>query len=150
MDSTKTPIGHDWKYFSMNTFSYVVEDSIAFFVSNFAKDVYKLVFSEFDYTDGKIVFSKSIVSPASIGENASEDIFTLFPNPATDLVNVNIDMDNNWEIITISDINGEIVFSREINQAGEISISIDDLNAGMYLIMLQSKENIAVQKLIIQ
>ena len=43
MDSTKTPIGHDWKYFDMNSFSYVVEDSIAFFVSNSQKDIYKLV-----------------------------------------------------------------------------------------------------------
>jgi len=150
MDSTRSPIGYNWKYFDMGTFSYVVEDSIAFFVSNFQKDVYKLVFSEFDYTVGKIAFSKSRVHTSSINDILGEEVFALYPNPATDVVNLNIDKENNWEIFTISDLSGKVVYSREINQESDISVSIDELNTGMYLVILSSKENFAVQKLIIR
>lgn len=150
MDSTKTPIGHDWKYFDMGTFSYVVEDSIAFFVSNFNKDVYKLVFSVFDYTTGKIVFSKSKVHTSAVGELSIDNSLVVYPNPASDYVQVDLSGDIKWEMLSITDLSGKVIYTQEKNLSGVISVPVDNLNSGLYLITTKSEQNIAVQKLIIQ
>lgn len=150
MDSTKTPIGHDWKYFDMGTFSYVVEDSIAFFASDFQKDVYKLVFSVFDYTVGKIVFTKSKVHTSGFGELTSENSILIYPNPATDFVQVDLSSEINWEMLTIIDLSGKVVYSQDANLNGVITLPIDNLNSGVYLVTTKSAQNISVQKLIIQ
>lgn len=150
MDSTKSPIGYDWKYFDMNTFSYVVEDSIAFFVSNFQKDVYKLVFSVFDYTVGNVVFSKSLVHISTVGELAIDNSVLVYPNPATDFIQVDLSGELNWEMLTITDLSGKLIYSQEVNLKGVVTIPVDKLNSGVYLVTATSGQNIAVQKLIIQ
>jgi len=150
MDSTKSPIGYDWKEFDLNTFSYVVEDSIAFFVSNFQKDVYKLVFSVFDYNDGKIVFSKSLVHISAVDELAIDNSVLVYPNPATDFIQVDLSGELNWEMLTITDLSGKLIYSQEVNLKGVVTIPVDKLNSGVYLVTTTTGQNIAVQKLIIQ
>ncbi len=150
MDSTKTPIGHDWKYFNFDPLGYVVEDSIAFFVSNSQKDVYKLVFSVFDYTDGKVVFSKSQVHTSGVSEIGTENSILVYPNPATDLVQIDLSGDKNLEKVSITDLSGKVIFSQEQNLNGIITIAVDNLNSGMYLVIVKYDNNTAVQKLIIQ
>lgn len=150
MDSTKTPIGHDWKYFDMGTFSYVVEDSIAFFVRNLQKDVYKLVFSVFDYTVGKIVFSKSLVHASGVDNPAIENPVLIYPNPATDFVRIDLSGENNREVLFITDMSGKVVYTRDFDLKGVITIPLDKMNPGVYLVTVKSKNNTVVQKLIIR
>ena len=133
-----SPIGHDWKYFDMNTFTYVVEDSIAFFVMNSQKDVYKLVFSVFDYTVGKVVFSKSKVHASSVGEITPDQSFFMFPNPASDAVQINMDGNSKGEEITITDLNGKVIFNMKINQQNSLSIPVNRLNPGVYLVTVKT------------
>ena len=150
MDSIRVVIGHDWKYFDMNTFSYVVEDSIAFFVMNSKKDVYKLVFSVFDYTIGKFVFSKSKVHTSDVPELSNGQQLAVYPNPASEFINVNLESIENCDEVIITDLSGKVVLSVEPGNLKTITIPVNRLNPGMYLINAKSANETAIQKLVIQ
>jgi hypothetical protein len=150
MDTARSPIGFDWKYFDMNTFSYVVEDSIAFFVMDRNKDVYKLVFSVFDYTVGKVVFTKTKVHTSAIGETGSDQAFIMYPNPASEKVYISLTGSHDWEEIILTDLSGKIVYSRNIKQQKTISIPAEHLDPGFYLVTVKNNGTSVVQKLVIQ
>ncbi|MCB2219933.1 MAG: T9SS type A sorting domain-containing protein [Bacteroidetes bacterium] len=148
MDSTKAPIGHDWKYFDMNQFTYVVEDSLVFFVRNFNKDVYKLVFSSFDYTVGKAVFDKSMVHASSVSEVSQNHQFVVFPNPATDFVNIKPVNGFEGGEVLITDFSGRTVYKGSMGTENT-RIALDRMKSGMYMITIYSGSETAVQKLLI-
>lgn len=74
--------------------------------------------------------------------------FTLFPNPATDYVEINANsiMTN----IVIADISGKIVFEKYINAQTE-KIDVSNFPKGNYIISIKNKENnnLTSQKLLI-
>lgn len=149
MDSTKSPIGYDWKTFNMTTFSYDVHDSVAFFVKNSQMDVYKLVFNVFDYTVGKIVFSTSKVHTSAIDDTKAEASFIMFPNPASDKVQINL-TSADWGELVIADLSGREVARMQLGQHQSVSVPLNELNSGVYLVTLQSGTSKAIQKLVIQ
>jgi hypothetical protein len=149
MDSTKSPIGYDWKYFDMANFEYVVEDSMVFFVRNFDEDVYKLVFTAFDYTQGKAVFEKEMISAAAVKEDVANDIFQMFPNPAKTTVNIVLSNGLEEGQILISDISGKVV--KQIQNVQQNSqVDIGDLPSGLYFVSIISERNNWIQKLMIK
>lgn len=148
-DSTKVPIGYNWKYFDMGTFTYVVEDSIAFFVSDKETNVYKLVFTAFDYTVGKFVFSKSVVSPAGINSPEKEDQFRVYPNPASGQVTLQLEAGVKADAVSVIDLTGRVVYrSSQVDPV--TTLDLGDVPGGLYLINLQVGNDILVQKLMIQ
>ncbi|MBE0652976.1 MAG: T9SS type A sorting domain-containing protein [Bacteroidales bacterium] len=149
MDSTKTPIGHDWKYFDMTSFTYVVEDSLVFFVRDFNKDVYKLVFTAFDYMQGKAVFERSMIHASAVSEVSQNQRFVVFPNPATDFINVKSINGFEGGEIMITDYTGKTVLRNKMN-AENVRIAVDQLKSGMYLLTVHSGNEAAVQKLLIK
>ncbi len=150
MDSTKSPIGYDWKYFDMSQFTYIVDDSLAYFVRNKDKNVYKLVFSEFDYTIGKIVFEKSLVHTSAISELQPEISFSIYPNPASSFVILDLVDGDDWNEVAIMDITGKTVYNAEISEIDKNIINLDFYIDGIYFIVLKSKNKQQVRKLIIR
>lgn len=149
MDSTKSPIGYDWKYFDMDVFSYVVEDSTVFFVRNFKKDTYKLTFSVFDYTIGHIVFNKSTVFESDITEVSANKGFSVYPNPANQFAIIDIKEAGDWEDLVITDLSGKTVITQKVNNPS-LKLDLNNLDAGMYIISLRSDKGSKSSKLIIQ
>ena len=147
-DSAKVSIGHDWKEFSMVTFTYIVDDSIAFFISNRNGDVYKLVFKAFDYTVGKTVFQKSLTSLSGISLPSENDLFIVYPNPASNFVLVESAKNTLLDEVIITDISGKIV-SRTNPKSLTSTIAIDRLNNGLYFVIVNNGNESYVQKLII-
>jgi hypothetical protein len=85
------------------------------------------------------------------GINESRNIvFSLFPNPASEIVTLNI---NNTKIedleINIYSITGELVMSEMLKQFHK-QINIGDLSNGIYMVEIKSEEWLGKQKLIIQ
>ncbi|MCF8369194.1 MAG: T9SS type A sorting domain-containing protein [Bacteroidales bacterium] len=148
-DSTKAPIGHDWKYFDMNIFSYVVDDSIAFFVSNKAQDVYKLAFSIFDYTVGNVVFNKSLISLANTPEFNLSKAFKLFPNPASENIMVSSIDGEVADYIRVLDLTGKVVLNIEASHTDQ-SVFVGNLRSGVYFVQLQVGNKLLNQKMIIR
>lgn len=80
-------------------------------------------------------------------KNATHDIhFAMYPNPATDIVNINIDEPN--ATIKVVDITGKVYIEQDKNSDNH-SMQIDQLPAGLYFVNVQTAKGTGVQKLIV-
>ena len=76
----------------------------------------------------------------------TENIFSLYPNPAIDFVEIRLDY-GVLEQILICDLNGKIVFEKSSNQK-EITIDIQKLKPGIYFAKIISNKGSQVRKII--
>ncbi|MEO4007011.1 T9SS type A sorting domain-containing protein [Flavobacterium sp. CAU 1735] len=72
--------------------------------------------------------------------------FSVFPNPAQDVLNITAK--NGMEIkgIQVTDLNGRIVKSVAVQRQAEAQINVSDLTVGAYFISVQTNEGIATSK----
>lgn len=91
---------------------------------------------------------------ASINETTSVDL-NIYPNPATDFVNIelgnlkNIDLQN--AVLVVYDITGKKVFEKQLNTSNMDRISTADYAAGLYTIIVSNSNTIlAKQRVIVQ
>jgi hypothetical protein len=88
---------------------------------------------------------------SSVSEQISKNIvFSLFPNPASDIVTLNIE-NKNFKDLTLKIYNmmGELVRSELLRQNLQ-KINLGGLNNGIYTVEINSLEWSGIQKLIIQ
>lgn len=149
-------IGQDWKRFDLNTFSWEIADSLAFFLVDQQKTVWKLVFIDFEGSaSGNIVFTKENVgmlsSVATLDEVSSMGVY---PNPNQGLMDVIIDLDQPFDgELQVMDINGRIAYSRSVSlSSGIVSLNVDvrQLTSGHYRIILTGDKGMAQIPVIIQ
>jgi hypothetical protein len=83
----------------------------------------------------------------SISENAITEI-NMYPNPATDLVNISINGDYTNATVVIYDTEGRMV----INQVfiGQTEINISSLEAGIYFVKINTSTTNEIKKLVIK
>lgn len=83
-------------------------------------------------------------------EFADENLITIYPNPASDILNIEIN-NTTKEVLNLNiyNIMGSLV-KTETTAVNNNQINISDLNNGIYLIEIKSKDLITKQKLIIQ
>ncbi|KAA5533617.1 T9SS type A sorting domain-containing protein [Taibaiella lutea] len=75
--------------------------------------------------------------------------FTLFPNPATDVLQLET-KDLKVNNVTITDISGRIVVKKTVAPAGEIKLDIATLPRGMYFLKMDTDKGVASSKFIKQ
>ncbi len=86
----------------------------------------------------------------SIPEQTFKDNYSIYPNPASDIVTFNINSTNNANFaINIYNINGSLVKS-EILKQNQRQINIGDLCNGVYMVEIKSKDWTENKRLIIQ
>ena len=83
----------------------------------------------------------------SVVEDVVESNFSIYPNPATN--SINISTNETIDLITIFDIKGSLVFSKSYEQ-NNTSIDVSNFSKGVYTVKVLSKENSSVQQLIIE
>lgn len=99
---------------------------------------------------------KSVKDPLSVGTVvASNNEMTVFPNPATSVVNVKYEFANNANaVITVYDMTGKVVYKKEMGKvyAGErqFAVSTDNFTAGLYMIELAVDDKKLVTKFSVQ
>jgi hypothetical protein len=153
-DSTKSPVGWEWKTFDMNTFTWTVADSTVFFVYTMKNNVYKLVFTKFEGSStGNIVFNLEPMSASGIFESNPEPGLTLFPNPANDRLTVNFDeiINGNAEIM-IFDMTGRQVyaFSQFVNQSSlSFTLPESGFGEGLHFIRVETENGIFSSKFMV-
>jgi len=81
----------------------------------------------------------------ALEEHEKSSDFKVFPNPARDVLNIEIDNPDNYTL-KITDISGKMVYSSSITQSNTVNIS--DFESGTYLVSLNNGE-ITVSKRII-
>lgn len=82
--------------------------------------------------------------PSSINE--IEEEFSIYPNPATNKVNIKTLNDGEFEILNIA---GAIV-KKDLLERGNNSINIEELKAGAYIIRIRNSNKASAYKLIVQ
>ena len=83
----------------------------------------------------------------SLVEDVVMDKFSIYPNPASNLINVSAE--ETIEQIAIFDIKGSLIFNKSYQQ-NNTSINVSDFAKGVYTVKVLSKENSSVQQLIIE
>lgn len=141
-------IGYDWKYFDMGTFTFLVEDSLAFFVQNSASEIYQIYFTSFaGSSTGNLTFMISNVLNVSTEELAKTDII-VYPNPATEYVKIKGEGEQSTYIVELVDMNGRVIRSAEIIDQEKFSVS--GVASGTYFVRVIQAGATTIQTLIIR
>jgi hypothetical protein len=145
-------IGSDWKSFSMTTFAYVVDTTVVYFLKTYGETdstYYKLYFTEFDYTQGKYVFVQEKLSLVSSRAPEVSALLSLYPNPASDHLNLVYDHQGEMEV-SIFDLTGRNVLSTSHHGAGfsQLVLDISSLDRGVFFVQLRAGGNTEVLRFI--
>ncbi len=156
MDSTRSPIGWEWKALDAN-FIFHVQDSLVHFIQDKGGNIHRLVFKEFvGSSSGRIVLEKEMISATGIGETGKE-LFNaaIYPNPVSEVMNVVINPENGSSaVISVLDMSGRTVFSRKYEVQSKtlstLQIPVIDFPAGAYVVQMQVGSNSISRKVIIK
>jgi len=86
----------------------------------------------------------------SVTEQTTKNNITLYPNPASDIVTLNIDNSNNDDLtLNIYNVTGTLVKSEVLKQ-NQRQVNIGDLCNSIYMVEIKSKKWTEEQKLLIQ
>ena len=149
-------IGSDWKSFNMSTFQFDIEDSLVYFVEDHNTHIYRIVFTGFTgQSAGEYHLDVEKVTGVGVEETIELDnnILNVFPNPAGNNVTVTFNASDNNSFISIIDITGKEVLTRNINQGKGLTqerFNVVDLKQGIYFIRITSGNKTSTEKLIIK
>lgn len=88
--------------------------------------------------------------PLAVNSFAIENNIKLYPNPATDVLNINLGnaaLENNVQNISIYGIKGDLIYKTD---KFKNSIDVKNLLKGMYFVKIQIDANLITKKIIIQ
>ncbi|HYG14114.1 MAG TPA: T9SS type A sorting domain-containing protein [Bacteroidia bacterium] len=147
-------IGYNWKAFDNNTMSYSIADSTVYFIKDANADVWKLVFTKFTSSTGTTVFAKKKLTGANgiFNAEAKSSFFTVYPNPSAGSVNIITSNINGDAVVTVSDLQGRKVFSKNISAGENLDVqpvTLDELSAGVYTVTITAGNISATEKLVI-
>jgi hypothetical protein len=86
-------------------------------------------------------------------EALTQTSFNVYPNPASDLVNISFEGENTDYSISLMDIQGRVISSREIaNASGEqvVSFSTENVAKGSYIVTVTSNGSTTTKNVVIK
>lgn len=98
----------------------------------------------FDKALGFVVFN--FTTGTETGLDFVENNFSIYPNPASDYVNVEIANANN-ATVQITDITGKVVMEQQVENTSNARINTSELNTGIYIMKINAEGKIFTQKL---
>jgi len=145
-------IGYDWKTFDMSSFSYILNPNVCFFIKDQEENIWRLYFNSFEGSStGNVSFNTELISTAAVDEENQNNNITIYPNPASDYVNLICESSKKDNIIYISDLNGKIVLKEKTkNGFSAINVNVSNFKKGIYIVSLASDNFIKKEKLIIK
>ncbi|MDP1801460.1 MAG: T9SS type A sorting domain-containing protein [Bacteroidota bacterium] len=150
-------IGYDWKVF---TTSFIIEDSLVYFVQSKPGAIWKVIPTGFGGSaNGNNIFSKEMISAVGINEANGSNIATmaLYPNPSQGN-DVTIILSTNElvqvPVLKVYDLNGKLIKEMQLNNAVNnqmnlFHINTEDFENGIYVVNLTIGNSSANQKLVI-
>lgn len=99
-----------------------------------------------NYGSGFNVDDLTIEVPASSASFVANSI-SIYPNPATSVINLTSKDGLTFENVTIVDVNGRTVKTVAINQT-QSQINVSELNSGIYFLNIETNEGSTVKKFI--
>src|SRR5690606_4629981 len=102
------------------------------------------------YDNIKITALKKV--PQSIIDLSTHDFlsvkFNIYPNPATNVVNITNNENRLVNKIEVYDTTGKLINTQNYNNEAEIQLNVEHLASGTYMLHLQTAEGTAVKKLV--
>ena len=131
----------------MASFTFLITDSTVYFVKDQAGNIWKILFTSFEGSStGNFSFEKLLLSqPTAIESNATNSIeLTIYPNPASDYINILFSAKSTGSIVSIVDLNGRILYSEHGNNASfnNWQVDISDLPAGFYTVVVEQDSQV--------
>jgi hypothetical protein len=87
-----------------------------------------------------------------VAEHATDDIFSLYPNPATERININVgNLPGNNASIRIMNMVGSYVLQQNdmlTSKGDQLEISVGNLPSGMYIVQVESEDKAYTRKFI--
>jgi len=155
-DSLRSSIGYDWKKINMTTYTYIIVDSLVYFIRPENKDVYKLYFTSYaGTTTGLISFSKEKVLSYGISEATPSSLSVkIFPNPVRETMKLLVSGNAGDEVhIVLSDLAGRQLGAdhpgRLTEGPNQFSFDVTGFNPGVYIVTVSSAGTRTVMKVII-
>ena len=96
----------------------------------------------------KITALKAVPPHLLSTDNFLAQKFNLYPNPATNIVNITNSENRLVNQVEIYDVTGKLINTQKFNKEAEIHLNVENLVSGSYLLYLQTDQGIAVKKLI--
>lgn len=154
-NNSYTTIGYDWKTFNLGTFSYLVPDSISYFVCGKNDTVYQLQFLEFGGTqNGNIKFrhrNLGVCTPVAVNDISVFGEAVLYPNPSNNQTRLMFNASGNTNAtLSIVGMNGQVIFKSVKNVTSGLNvfdINTSNISVGNYVINLQSDRGIMHKKM---
>ena len=82
-------------------------------------------------------------------EDFNNTIFTVFPNPAKNQININSNVNNGIAAVSMFDINGRQVMNLNVDLANTGIVNTSSLSTGVYVIKIETDNATHTQKLVI-
>ena len=154
-------IGWDWKVTPLSAppaGPWDLTDSLTYFIKRDKDSVtFKLTFDKFSNVPSQIiVFNiKTILPKSTTGISNVSDInneILVYPNPATQLVNVSIPSLSGKEQMSLSiiDMTGKTVASKSVTGSNNIQLDLAGFNKGLYFINLNIDGVNSTKKIIVE
>lgn len=156
-DSQLDLIGHTWKYFDLGEFSWIIEDSLSYFVKTADEHLWKMIFIDFEGSStGTATFEVEDLGTVDVQDPAG-NVATLgiFPNPVEDHFVLSLELREQPSPfdIYIVDMTGKVVWqTRKKGVAGLNVYEVGGLNfpAGMYTLSVNMNGSLVTSPLIKQ
>lgn len=100
------------------------------------------------YTNGESVYSNEVIINFTSVPESLEGKISIYPNPATDFINIKSEIGVNR--IMITDALGKVVYNNEMNDEDFIRINTTQYQQGMYNIQVWTDEGTARTKFIVR
>lgn len=83
----------------------------------------------------------------SLDKVVAENSFSVYPNPASNVVNIKSSTNSSIENISIVDLNGRTVKNNAVS-GNEVQVNISDLSAGVYMMNISSDQGSVTKKIV--
>lgn len=148
-------IGYNWKSYDLNTMSWLISDSLVYFVSDRQGGIWKMIFTGFDgASTGNFYFDKGPAVASGLMESSNIKTFGLYPNPAHSMARLMLQMEKEgMTSVSVMDAKGSIVqVTSSMLPAGLQSMDLDvsGLSAGLYQIFVRQGLEIQTSRLVVE
>jgi len=135
-----TPAAADWRIENVN-------------IASFATATSALIKFKATSDYGNNIYVDNINIGSASVEKLSQSRFNVYPNPATDLVNVSFDGNNSDYIVSLLDLQGRVIYTQQmsnLNGSQMVSISTANIAKGSYVLSFSENELTTTKNVVIK
>lgn len=100
--------------------------------------------------EGAIIDNLTVTSVLSVEDVNNSNAFTLYPNPSKGSFKIQAARNLGDVSVTIFDINGRNLYTREVNLSGTVDFNLNNLQSGLYIVKVAGEDFVKSTKIIIE